>query len=94
MNHIAPVRLTLRLRPASAAGATVQVAVNGTALPSCTLAPNAWTDCTLSLSDSSVREGINQLTLTADTISPSADRPGDARELSFVMQASRLRVGR
>jgi len=94
MNHIAPVRLTLRLRPASAAGATVQVAVNGTALPSCTLAPNAWTDCTLSLPDSSVREGINQLTLTADTISPSADRPGDARELSFVMQASRLRVGR
>jgi hypothetical protein len=40
-----------------------------------------------------MRSGVNQLALTADTVSPSADRPGDARELSFVMQASRVRVG-
>ena len=47
----------------------------------------------LALPETSMRSGINELSLNADTMSPSADRPGDARELAFVMQASRVRVG-
>jgi hypothetical protein len=46
------------------------------------------------IAESSTHAGVNELALTADSISPSADRPGDARELSFVMQAGRVRVGR
>jgi hypothetical protein len=45
------------------------------------------------MTESQLRPGINQLTLAADTISPSSERPGDPRELSFVMQASRVRIG-
>lgn len=93
MTRAAPMRMILRMRPASANGATLQVGLNGVALSSCTLAAGAWTDCTLTIPASGVRAGINQLTLTADTTSPSADRPGDPRELSFIMQTGRVRVG-
>ncbi len=87
------VRMKLRLRAASTSGATVQVAVNGSPLSSCSLPAGTWTDCTLQLPAAAVHAGINQLTLSADTISPPADRPGDPRELAFVMQASRVRFG-
>lgn len=93
MDEAKPVRMLLRLRAASATGATIQAAINGTAVPACTIPAGQWIDCRFDLAAASVRAGINQLTLTADTMSPSADRPGDARELSFVMQASRVRVG-
>jgi len=93
MEQAAPMRLSLRIRPASSNGATLQATINGAVLSSCTLDAGAWTDCALSIPESAVRAGINQLTLTADTESPAADRPGDPRELSFVMQASRVRVG-
>jgi hypothetical protein len=93
MEKAAPVRVLLRLRAANANGATIQAAINGTALPSCTLRGGAWTDCKFEWPDPATKAGINQLTLKADTVSPSADRPGDARELSFVMQASRVRIG-
>jgi hypothetical protein len=93
MDHVAPMRMTLRIRPAHANGATLSAAINGTALSSCTLEAGKWTDCTLSIPDTAIRSGINQLTLSADTVSPAADHPGDPRELSFVMQASRVRVG-
>jgi hypothetical protein len=93
MEKAAPVRMLLRLRAANANGATIQAAINGTALPSCTLRAGAWTDCKFEWPETAAKAGINQLTLNADTLSPSADRPGDARELSFVMQASRVRVG-
>jgi hypothetical protein len=93
MDKAAPVRMLLRLRAANANGATIQAAINGTALPACTLRSGAWTDCKFEWPETATKAGINQLTLNADTLSPSADRPGDARELSFVMQASRVRVG-
>ena len=85
--------MLLRLRAANANGATIQAAINGTALPACALPAGAWTDCKFEWPETATKAGINQLTLNADTLSPSADRPGDARELSFVMQASRVRVG-
>ena len=93
MDQASRIRMLLRLRAANAKGATIQATVNGTALPPCTLAAGAWTDCRFELPETATRAGINQLTLHADTMSPSADRPGDARELAFVMQASRVRTG-
>ncbi|HYE89182.1 MAG TPA: hypothetical protein VEA16_22680, partial [Vicinamibacterales bacterium] len=93
MNRQAHVRLMLRMRAASKDGATVQAAINGAELPACTLPAGAWTDCPFVIDEAAIQTGINQLTLTADTVSPAADRPGDARELSFVMQASRVRIG-
>jgi hypothetical protein len=93
MERPAPVRMLLRLRPAHAAGATVNASVDGAPVAACTLPGGAWTDCRIEIPEASLRAGVNQLTLTADTVSPPADRPGDSRELSFVMQASRVRVG-
>ena len=87
------VRMILRLRAANASGATIQASINGAALASCALPAGAWTDCKFALPESSMRPGINELSLNADTMSPSTDRPGDARELAFEMQASRVRVG-
>ena len=93
MERPAPIRMLLHVRPASASGATLQFAANGSPLSSCALKPGEWTECKIELPESIVRSGINQLKVGADTVSPSADRPGDARELSFVMQASRVRIG-
>jgi len=87
------VRMILRLRAANANGATIQASINGAALSSCALPAGAWTDCKLALPAASLRPGINELSLAADTISPPADRPEDARELAFEIQASRVRVG-
>ena len=89
----APIRMLLRLRPANANGATLQFSANGSPVSSCALPSGAWTECRIDLPESTTRSGINQLAFAADTVSPSADRPSDARELSFVMQASRVRVG-
>jgi len=93
MERVAPLRMSLRVRPASASGAVLQASINGMPLSSCPLKTGTWTDCTWSIPEATARSGINQLSLSADTISPSADRPGDPRELSFVIQASRVRVG-
>ena len=38
-----------------------------------------------------LRNGLNDLKLSSDTVAP--DRPGDPRELAFVMQDGRVRVG-
>ena len=93
MEQAAPVRLILRMRAANANGATIAISANGTPHSSCTLPGGAWTDCRIQIPEHVAKSGINELRLSADTISPSADRPGDARELSFVMQAGRVRVG-
>jgi hypothetical protein len=93
MEQATPVRMILRMRAANAKGATVTIAANGTPQGSCVLPAGAWTDCRIQIPENVARSGINQLTLTGDTISPSADRPGDARELSFEMQAGRVRIG-
>jgi hypothetical protein len=94
MDTPAQVRMLLRLRAASANGATIQAAINGAPLPACALPAGTWTECRFEWPESASRAGINQLTLTADTVSPPAERPGDPRELGFVMQASRVRAGR
>ena len=93
MEQPAPVRLLLHLRPAHANGATVQAAINGTPVASCAIPAGAWTDCRFDLPESALQSGVNQLTLSADTMSSSTDRPGDSRELAFAMQASRVRIG-
>jgi hypothetical protein len=94
MDQPAPVRWTLHMRAANRHGANVAIAANGVPQSSCTLPAGGWTDCRVNIPATVTRPGINQLSFNADTISPSADRPGDARELSFVMQAGRVRVGR
>lgn len=93
MDQPSQMRMVLRLRAASAKGATIQASINGTPLAACALAGGAWTDCIFEWPVSASRAGINRLSLNADSVSPSADRPGDPRELAFVMQASRVRVG-
>ena len=94
METPAPIRMLLRLRPASASGASLQFSANGSPLSSCKLPAGAWTECRIDIPEKAMIVGINQLGVAADTVSLSADRPGDSRELSFVMQASRVRVGR
>jgi hypothetical protein len=93
MERPSRIRMLLRLRPASAAGATLQASINRAEVTSCKLPGGVWTECSVDIPESATHAGVNQLALAADSISPSADRPGDARELSFVMQASRVRVG-
>jgi hypothetical protein len=93
MEQPSNVRMILHLRAANAGGATIRASINGSALSSCTVPAGAWTDCRFALSATSMRSGINELSLNSDTMSPSADRPGDARELAFEMQVSRVRVG-
>jgi hypothetical protein len=93
MEQAKPVRMLLRVRAANAKGAIIHASANGAPLPACSLPAGQWTDCRFDLPTAAAREGINQLTLTADTVSPTADRPGDPRELAFAMQASRVRIG-
>jgi hypothetical protein len=81
------------MRAANKDGAAVLISANGTALSECALPAGAWTDCRVQIPEGALHTGINQLTLAANTISPSADHPGDARELSFLVQAGRVRVG-
>lgn len=92
MEQPADLRLLLRLRAAHANGATLRASLNGVGLSSCTLPAGAWTDCRLEAPASITRAGLNDLQLSSDTVAP--DRPGDPRELAFVMQDSRVRVGR
>ena len=87
------LRFLLRLRAAHTGGATVRAAIEGVELASCTLPPGAWVDCRLDVTAARTRIGRNELTLTSDTVA-AADRRDDPRELAFVMQASRVRVGR
>jgi hypothetical protein len=91
MDRQAAVRLILRMRAASANGTTVQASINTKPAGSCTLPPGAWTDCRITIEPAATQIGINQLSMTAGSIAP--DRPGDPRELSFAIQASRSRVG-
>lgn len=93
MERANSVRMILRMRAAASNGTTLTLAANGVSAGSCTIAAGAWTDCRVEIPASVARAGINELTMIADSVSPPADHPGDARELSFVMQGSRVRVG-
>jgi hypothetical protein len=92
MDQPSDVRLWLRLRAAHANGAIIRASLNGVELTSCTLPAGAWTECRLDASASATRAGLNDLRLSSDTVAP--DRPGDPRELAFVMQDGRVRIGK
>jgi len=92
MDQPAGVRLLLRLSAAHADGATLRASLNGVELPACTLPPGAWTECRLEAPASATRAGLNDLRLSTDSVAP--ERPGDPRELAFVMQNGRVRVGK
>jgi hypothetical protein len=92
MERPQPLRLVLRMRAAHAKGATIQAAINGHTVPGCTLTPGEWTSCRIDLPESDLQTGINQLTLTSDSVAPADSHPGDARELAFVLQPSRIRA--
>ena len=87
------LRFLLRLRAGHGGGATVSAAIEGVELASCTLPPGGWVDCRLDVTAARTRIGLNELTLTSNTVA-AADRRNDPRELAFVMQAGRVRVGR
>lgn len=91
MDQPSAVRLLLRLRAAHANGATIRASLNGVELTSCALPAGTWTECHLDAPASATRAGLNDLRLSSDTVAPG--RPGDPRELAFVMQDGRVRVG-
>lgn len=86
------VRFLLRVRAAQAGGATLRASINGSEVATCMLPAGEWTDCRLTTAAAITRVGLNELVLTSDTVAP-ADRASDPRELAFVMQAGRVRVG-
>lgn len=92
MDSAVPMRFILPLRAAHADGAAVRAAINGVDAGACALPKGTWTECRIEVDAARTRSGINELTLTSDTI--AAGRAGDPRELAFVMQAGRVRVGR
>ena len=94
MEKAARVRMLLHLRAAHAQGATIQAAINGTALPSCALPAGAWTDCRLRSAGKRDSRGSQSAGAERRHVcrrQPIA--PAIARELAFVMQASRVRIG-
>ena len=92
MESAAQMRFILPLRAAHADGATIRASINGADAGTCALPKGAWTECRIEIDASRTRSGVNELTLTSDTIAPG--REGDLRELAFVMQAGRVRVGK
>jgi hypothetical protein len=92
MDAPAELRFILPVRAAHANGATLRASLNGVELSSCALPAGAWTECRIEAPASAARSGVNDLRLTSDTVAP--DRPGDPRELAFVMQDGRVRIGK
>ncbi|MSO36406.1 MAG: DUF2723 domain-containing protein [Acidobacteria bacterium] len=92
MAREADVRFVLRMRAAQDGGATLRASINGNVVTGCTLPAGAWTTCTLAAPAENTRQGVNELVVSSDTVAPA--RPGDPRELAFVMQPGRVRVGR
>ena len=90
MDSPTAMRFILPLRAAHADGATLRASINGAEVGTCTLPKATWTECRISVESGATRSGINELTLTSDTVAP--DREGDPRELAFEMQAGRVRV--
>jgi len=91
MDSPSAMRFILPLRAAHSDGATLRASLNGIEVGTCTLPKATWTECRISIDSRSTRSGINELTLTSDTI--AAGREGDPRELAFEMQAGRVRLG-
>jgi len=92
MSRASDLRFVFRVRAANAGGGTLRASVDGAEVASCALPAGHWTDCLVAVPSVTTRDGLNELVLTSDT-SAAADRATDARELAFVMQAGRVRVG-
>lgn len=92
MESASSMRFILPLRAAHAGGATIRAAINGAEVGTCALPNATWTECRIDVEAGITRSGINELTLTSDTVAPPRD--GDPRELAFEMQAGRVRGGR
>jgi hypothetical protein len=58
-----------------------------------TLRPDVgpWADCRIDVPARALLSGINELTLTTDSVIAREDRGGDPRELALAMQISRWR---
>jgi hypothetical protein len=91
MDSAQPVRFVLPLRAAHASGATIRASINGADAGTCALPTGTWAECRFEIEAARIQRGINELTLTSNTIAPG--REGDPRELAFEMQAGRVRVG-
>lgn len=91
MDSPSAMRFILPLRAAHADGATLRASINGTEVGTCTLPRGTWSECRINIESRITRGGLNELTLTSDTIGP--ERAGDPRELAFEMQEGRVRVG-
>lgn len=88
-----PVRVTLRVSPASHKGTTLRIEWNGTLISTCAVPAGAWTDCRATIAAADVVPGVNEVKLRADsTLEPEA-RHGDTRELAFAMQGAWIRIG-
>jgi hypothetical protein len=92
MDAASGMRFLLPLRAAHAEGATIRASINGAEAGTCTLPSGAWTECRIDVDAARTRAGVNELTLTSDSVAPP--RPNDPRELAFEIQAARVRRGR
>ena len=92
MEAPASIRFLLPLRAAHPDGATLRASINGADAGTCVLPKGVWTECRLNVEAAHTHAGINELTLTSDSIAP--DREGDPRELAFELQPARVRGGR
>ena len=88
-----PLQIILHLRAANRSGTTVSASVGGLSVGSCTLPGGPWVDCRIDVPAHALQHGINELTLTADSVISPDDRGADPRELAFAMQESRVRSG-
>lgn len=84
-----PLQLLLHLRAANRSGATVSASIGGLSIGSCRLPGGPWADCRLEVPAQALQRGINELTLTADSVIAREDRGADPRELALAMQTSR-----
>lgn len=50
-----------------------------------------WSDCRIDVPSQALHRGINELTLTTDSVIAPEDRGSDPRELALAMQTSRWR---
>ena len=92
MESPSAMRFILPLRAAHPDGATLRALINGADAGTCALPKGVWTECRLTVAPAQTRSGINELTLTSDTVAPP--REGDPRELAFELQQARIRGGR
>jgi hypothetical protein len=86
------MRFILPLRAANADGATIRASINGVDVGTCDLPKGAWAECRVDVATAQTRAGINELTLTSNTVAPP--REGDPRELAFELQTARIRGAR